>query len=153
MRKLSPTKMLATVVGVSAAFAVLTPATTATASTTTASSSTSSAGCKDKWSKLNTKDGFVSYVLKLCSNGYGEARGSVTDTKNDSWTSVVEVSFKKSNGDEIYGGYKEAGRNKGHKSFKWSTTRTNLDRITIRAKRCLPGTIVCNNTKTYTLYP
>ncbi|MDP4505889.1 MULTISPECIES: hypothetical protein [unclassified Nonomuraea] len=153
MRKLSPSKMLATVVGVSAAFAVLTPATTATASTTTASSSVSSAGCKDKWSKLNTKDGFVSYVLKLCSNGYGEARGSVTDTKNDVWTTVVEVSFKKSNGNEIYGGYKEAGRNKGHKSFKWSTTRTNLDRITIRAKRCLPGTIVCNNTKTYTLYP
>ncbi|SEG96060.1 hypothetical protein SAMN05444920_109267 [Nonomuraea solani] len=54
---------------------------------------------------------------------------------------------------KIYGGYKEAGRNEGHKSFKWSTTRTNLDRITIRAKRCLPGTIVCNNTETYTLYP
>lgn len=153
MRKLSPSKMLATVVGVSAAFAVLTPATTATASTTTASSSVSSAGCKDKWSKLNTKDGFVSYVLNLCSNGYGEARGGVTDTKNDAWTTVVEVSFKKSNGDEIDGGYKEAGRNKGQKSFKWSTSRTNLDRITIRAKRCLPGTIVCNNTKTYTLYP
>ncbi|GAA4984267.1 hypothetical protein HD597_003659 [Nonomuraea thailandensis] len=151
MRKLSASRMLATVVGVSAAFAVLTPATAATASTTT--SSVSSAGCKDKWSKLSTKDGFVSYVLKLCSNGYGEARGSVTDTKNDVWTTVVEVSFKKSNGNEIYGGYKEAGRNKGHKSFKWSTTRTNLDRITIRAKRCLPGTIVCNNTKTYTLYP
>ncbi|MEU7861618.1 hypothetical protein [Nonomuraea sp. NPDC049141] len=153
MRKLSPSKMLATVVGVSAAFAVLTPATTATASTTTASSSVSSAGCKDKWSKLNTKDGFVSYVLNLCSNGYGEARGSVTDTKSDAWTTVVEVSFKKSNGNEIYGEYKEAGRNKGHKNFTWSTTRTNLDRITIRAKRCLPGTIVCNNTKTYTLYP
>ncbi|MEV4020974.1 hypothetical protein AB0J35_61925 [Nonomuraea angiospora] len=153
MRKLSPTKMLATVVGVSAAFAVLTPATTATASTTAAASSVSVASCKDKWSKLNTKDGFVSYVLKLCSNGYGEARGGVTDTKSDAWTTVVEVSFKKSNGNEIYGGYKEAGRNKGNKSFKWSTTRTNLDRITIRAKRCLPGTIVCNNTKTYTLYP
>ncbi|NUT41001.1 MAG: hypothetical protein HOV86_13525 [Thermoactinospora sp.] len=152
MRKLSPSKMLATVVGVSAAFAVLAPATTATASTTTASS-VASAGCKEKWSKLNTKDGFVSYVLKLCTNGYGEARGSVTDTKNDVWTAVVEVSFKKSNGGEIYGGYKEAGRNKGSKSFKWSTTRTNLDRITIRAKRCLPGTIVCNNTTTYTLYP
>ncbi|GAA2822781.1 hypothetical protein [Nonomuraea rubra] len=151
MRKLSPSKMLATVVGVSAAFAVLAPAGTATASTATAA--VSSAGCKDKWSKLNTKDGFVSYVLKLCTNGYGEARGSVTDTKNDVWTTVVEVSFKKSNGDEIYGEYKEAGRNKGHKSFKWSTTRTNLDRITIRAKRCLPSTIVCNNTKTYTLYP
>ncbi|MBB6349830.1 hypothetical protein AB0C18_05780 [Nonomuraea muscovyensis] len=153
MRKLSPSKMLATVVGVSAAFAVLTPAATATASTTTASSSVSSSGCKDKWSKLNTKDGFVSYVLKLCSNGYGEARGSVTDTKSDAWTTVVEVSFKKSNGDEIYGEYKEAGRKKGQKSFKWSTSRTNLDRITIRAKRCLPSTIVCNNTKTYTLYP
>ncbi|MGW3350019.1 hypothetical protein ACWDA3_42540 [Nonomuraea rubra] len=151
MRKLSSSKMLATVVGVSAAFAVLAPTGTATASTATAA--VSSAGCKDKWSKLNTKDGFVSYVLQLCTNGYGEARGSVTDTKNDVWTTVVEVSFKKSNGDEIYGGYKEAGRNKGHKSFKWSTTRTNLDRITIRAKRCLPGTIVCNNTKTYTLYP
>ncbi|MCF6468424.1 hypothetical protein FAF44_08465 [Nonomuraea sp. MG754425] len=151
MRKLSPSKMLATVVGVSAAFAVLTPATTATASAAT--SSTAAASCKEKWSKLNTKDGFVSYVLKLCSNGYGEARGSVTDTKSDSWTAVVEVSFKKKNGSEIYGGYKEAGRKKGHQSFKWSTTRTNLDRITIRAKRCLPGTIVCNNTKTYTLYP
>lgn len=149
MRKLSPSKMLATVVGVSAAFAVLTPATTATASTT---SSASSAGCKEKWSKLNTKDGFVSYVLRLCSNG-GEARGGVTDTKNDAWTTVVEVSFKKSNGDEIDGGYKEAGRKKGSKDFKWVTNRTNLDRITIRAKRCLPGTIVCNNTKTYTLYP
>ncbi|MFD9948733.1 hypothetical protein ACFWYW_37585 [Nonomuraea sp. NPDC059023] len=144
MPKPSPSKMLVTAVAVSAAFAVLAPATGATAS---------SAGCKEKWSKLNTKDGFVSYVLKLCSNGYGQARGSVTDTKKDVWTSVVEVSFKKSNGDEIYGGYKEAGRNKGHKSFKWSTTRTNLDRITIRAKRCLPGTIVCNNTKTYTIYP
>ncbi|MFI6904557.1 hypothetical protein ACIBKY_25075 [Nonomuraea sp. NPDC050394] len=153
MRKLSPSKMLATVAGVSAAFAVLTPATPATASTTTASSAVSSAGCKEKWSKLNTKDGFVSYVLQLCSNGYGLARGSVTDTKKDVWTAVVEVSFKKSNGSEIYGGYQEAGRNKGHKSFKWSTTRTNLDRITIRAKRCLPGTIVCNNTKTYTIYP
>ncbi|MEV4893824.1 hypothetical protein AB0K48_31010 [Nonomuraea sp. NPDC055795] len=149
MRKLSPSKLLATVAGVTAAFAVLAPATAATASTSTSSS----AGCKEKWSKLNTKDGFVSYVLKLCTNGYGEARGSVTDTKKDVWTAVVEVSFKKSNGNEIYGGYKEAGRNKGHKSFKWSTTRTNLDRITIRAKRCLPGTIVCNNTKTYTLYP
>ncbi|MFI9552817.1 hypothetical protein [Nonomuraea endophytica] len=151
MRKLSPSKMLATVVGVSAAFAVLAPTTAATASSST--TTLSSAGCKEKWSKLNTKDGFVSYVLKLCSNGYGEARGSLTDTKNDVWTAVVEVSFKKSNGDEIYGGYKEAGRNKGHKTFKWSASRTNLDRITIRAKRCLPSTIVCNNTKTYTIYP
>ncbi|MEV4075522.1 hypothetical protein ACGFJC_36235 [Nonomuraea fuscirosea] len=153
MRKFSSSKALATVVGVSAVFAVLAPATAATAATTTGSWSVSSAGCKEKWSKLNTKDGFVSYVLQLCTNGYGEARGSVTDTKSDTWTAVVEVSFKKKNGDEIYGGYKEAGRKKGHKSFKWSTSRTNLDRITIRAKRCLPGTIVCNNTKTYTLYP
>ncbi|MFI6299336.1 hypothetical protein ACIBEJ_47630 [Nonomuraea sp. NPDC050790] len=152
MRKLSPSKMLATVVGVSAALAVLAPATTATASTTS-SFSASTAGCKEKWSKLNTKDGFVSYVLKLCTNGYGEARGSVTDTKNDTWTAVVEVSFKKKDGGEIYGEYKEAGRNKGHKTFKWSISRTNLDRITIRAKRCLPSTIVCNNTSTYTIYP
>ncbi|GAA4073412.1 hypothetical protein [Nonomuraea soli] len=151
MRKLNRSKMLATVVGVSAALAVLTPAAAATASTGTWTAT--SAGCKEKWSKLNTKDGFVSYVLKLCSNGYGEARGSVTDTKNDVWTAVVEVSFKKSNGNEIAGWYKEAGRNKGHKSFKWSLSRTNLDRITIRAKRCLPSTIVCNNTKTYTIYP
>ncbi|MEU8362561.1 hypothetical protein AB0C27_41745 [Nonomuraea sp. NPDC048882] len=153
MRKLSPSKTLATVIGVSAAFAVMAPATAATASTTSASSSVSSAKCKEKWSKLNTKDGFVSYVLQLCTNGFGKARGSVTDTKSDAWTAVVEVSFKKKNGDEIYGQYQEAGRKKGHKSFNWSTTRTNLDRITIRAKRCLPGTIVCNNTKTYTIYP
>ncbi|MET8862863.1 hypothetical protein ABZW11_07880 [Nonomuraea sp. NPDC004580] len=144
MPKISAPKALVTVIGVAAALSVMAPATTASAA---------SAGCRIASGKISTKDGNVSYRLELCTNGFGKASGTVRDTKSDVWTAVVEVSFKKKNGDEIDGGYKEAGRKKGTKDFSFSTSRTNLDRITIRAKRCLPGTIVCNNTKTFTLYP
>ncbi|MEV0231213.1 hypothetical protein [Nonomuraea sp. NPDC050786] len=101
---------------------------------------------------LNTKHGYVKYVWKVCSDGYAAASGTVYDTKWDLWTAVVEVSFSKAGkGVGGTGGRREAGRWKGSSDFGFSVAaRQGADKVVIKARRCLPGTHLCNNTKTFT---
>ncbi|MFI7637187.1 hypothetical protein [Nonomuraea sp. NPDC049400] len=108
--------------------------------------------CYGGGSQLNTKHGYVKYVWKVCGDGYAAASGTVNDTKRDLWTAVVEVSFYKA-GKRVggTGGRVEAGRKKGTRDFGFSVAaRQGADTVVIKARRCLPGTALCNNTKTFT---
>lgn len=142
MRIITRSKMLAAVVGVSASLIALAPAPAVAAVST-------SAGCKSHWGKLDTKNGHVSFVAKVCDN-FAQVRGTVVDTKSDTWTAVVEVDFYDGSKKELEW-WKEAGRKSGRKDFNFSASRTDIDKVVVKARRCLPGTIVCNNTATKTV--
>ncbi|MFG1948245.1 hypothetical protein [Nonomuraea sp. NPDC048826] len=141
MRNISRFKKLATVIGVSASLAALAPAPALAAAASGCSATT--------WGKLTTSGGYVSYNIRQCGSST-KAWGSVVDTKSDVWTAVVEVDFY-ADGKAVDGGYKEAGRKKGSKTFSYSSGRVDIDKVRVRARRCLPSTIVCNNTKTKTV--
>ncbi|TLP51253.1 hypothetical protein [Microbispora triticiradicis] len=139
MRKISGLK---TLVAAAVALTALAPA-----PATAAARSCSGGG---GW--LTTKHGDVKYVWQVCGDGYAAASGTVNDIKWDLWTAVVEVSFSKAGkGVGGTGGRVEAGRKKGSREFAFSVAaRQGADTVVIKARRCLPGTRLCNNTHTFT---
>ncbi|MFI6316348.1 hypothetical protein ACIBG8_02460 [Nonomuraea sp. NPDC050556] len=139
MRKISG---LRTLVAAAVALTALAPA-PATAATQ---------GCSGGGGTLNTKHGYVKYMWKVCGDGYAAASGTVHDIKWDLWTAVVEVSFSKAGkGVGGTGGRVEAGRKKGSRDFGFSVpAKQGADTVVIKARRCLAGTHLCNNTTTFT---
>ncbi|WP_327088760.1 hypothetical protein OIE66_41730 [Nonomuraea sp. NBC_01738] len=139
MENLSRLKALIAIVGVSASLAALAPA---------PALADISAGCIVRYGKLTTSDGYLNFGAQVCPT-FVKTWGTIKDTKSDSWTAVAEVDIY-AGSKVVDGGAWEAGRKAGKKTYSVSSGRVDLTKLRIRARRCLPSTIVCNNTQTKT---